>query len=60
MRTKGIEEAHPFAGMRRINPNAAGVDIRAVEGVVRVSGTKRISGKNSSHGKCGSVMDPVV
>jgi len=37
-RTKGIEEAHPFAGMSRINPNAAGVDIGAVEIVVCVSG----------------------
>lgn len=35
-RTKGIEEAHPFAGMSRINPNAAGVDIGAVENVVCV------------------------
>lgn len=30
-RTKGIEEAHPFRGMSRVNPNAAGVDIGAVE-----------------------------
>lgn len=37
-RTKGMEEAHPFAGMSRINPNAAGVDIGAVEIVVCVSG----------------------
>ena len=37
-RTKGIEEAHPFAGMSRINPNAAGVDIGAVEIVVCVRG----------------------
>ena len=26
-RTKGIEEAHPFAGMSQVHPNAAGVDI---------------------------------
>ena len=58
--TKGIEEAHPFAGMSRINPNAAGVDIGAVEDLGCVSGTKRISGKNSSHGMYGSVLDPVV
>lgn len=25
-RTRGIEEAHPFAGMSKVNPNAAGVD----------------------------------
>ena len=37
-RTKGIEEVHPFAGMSRINPNAAGVDIGAVEIVVCVGG----------------------
>jgi len=37
-RTKGIEDAHPFAGMSRINPNAAGVDIGAVENVVGVPG----------------------
>jgi hypothetical protein len=37
-RTRGIEEAHPFAGMSRVNPNAAGVDIGAVEIVVCVAG----------------------
>jgi len=37
-RTKGIEEAHPFAGMSRINLNAAGVDIGAVEIVGCVPG----------------------
>ena len=37
-RTKGIEEAHPFAGMSQVNPNAAGVDIGAVEIVVCVTG----------------------
>jgi transposase len=37
-RTKGIEEAHPFAGMSKVNPNAAGVDIGAVEIVACVSG----------------------
>jgi transposase len=37
-RTKGEEEAHPFAGMSRINPNAAGVDIGAEEIVVCVLG----------------------
>jgi transposase len=30
-RTSGIEEAHPFSGMSKVNPNAAGVDIGAVE-----------------------------
>jgi transposase len=39
-RTKGMEEAHPFTGMSRINPNAAGVDIGAVEIVVCVSGNE--------------------
>lgn len=37
-RTKGIEEAHPFAGMSQVNLNAAGVDIGAVEIVVCVAG----------------------
>lgn len=37
-RTKGLEEAHPFAGMSRVNPNAAGVDIGAAEIVVCVAG----------------------
>ena len=37
-RTKGMEDAHPFAGMSRINPSAAGVDIGAVEIVVCVAG----------------------
>ncbi len=37
-RTKGIEEAHPFAGMSKVNPNAAGVDISAVEIVACVAG----------------------
>jgi transposase len=37
-RTKGMEEAHPFTGMSQVNPNAAGVDIGAVEIVVCVSG----------------------
>lgn len=37
-RTKGMEEAHPFAGMSRVNPDAAGVDIGAEEIVVCVAG----------------------
>ena len=37
-RTPGIEEAHPFSGMSRVNPNAGGVDIGAVEIVACVSG----------------------
>ncbi len=37
-RTKGMEKAHPFAGMGRVNSNAAGVDIGAVEIVVCVAG----------------------
>ncbi len=37
-RTKGIEEAHPFAGMSQVNINAAGVDIGAEEIVVCVPG----------------------
>jgi transposase len=36
-RTKGIESAHPFDGMSRVNPNAAGVDIGAEEIVVCVA-----------------------
>jgi len=37
-RTKGLEKVHPFQGMSRVNPNAAGVDIGAVEIVACVSG----------------------
>ena len=37
-RTSGMEEAHPFSGMSRVHPNAAGVDIGAIEIVVCVSG----------------------
>jgi len=37
-RTVGKEEAHPFAGMHQINPDAAGVDIGAVEIVVCAAG----------------------
>ena len=37
-RTKGLEEAHPFKGMSRVNPDAGGMDIGAVEIVVCVSG----------------------
>jgi len=36
-RTRNIEEAHPFTGMSQVNPNAAGVDIGAVEIVACVS-----------------------
>jgi transposase len=36
-RTKGIEKAHPFDGMSRVNPYAAGVDIGADEIVVCVA-----------------------
>jgi transposase len=37
-RTKGIEEARPFAGMSRVNKDAAGVDIGAIEIVACVAG----------------------
>jgi len=37
-RTKGMEEAHPFAGMSQVNANAAGMDIGAEEIVVCVAG----------------------
>jgi hypothetical protein len=37
-RTKGMEEAHPFAGMSQVNQGAAGVDIGAEEIVVCVAG----------------------
>jgi transposase len=37
-RTAGIEEAHPFSGMSRIHPHAAGVDIGAIEIVACVPG----------------------
>ena len=36
-RTKGIEQAHPFDGMSRVNPKAAGVDIGAEEIVACVA-----------------------
>jgi transposase len=36
-RTKGIEQAHPFDGMSRVNPQAAGVDIGAEEIVACVA-----------------------
>jgi transposase len=39
-RTKGIEEVRPFAGMSRVNEDAAGVDIGAVEIVVCVAGNE--------------------
>jgi transposase len=39
-RTKGIEKEHPFAGMSRVNENAAGVDIGASEIVACVAGEK--------------------
>jgi hypothetical protein len=37
-RTKGIEKAQPFAGLNRVNPHAAGLDIGSVEIVVCVNG----------------------
>lgn len=37
-RTPGLEEAHPFAGLRPVNPHAAGVDIGATEIVACVPG----------------------
>lgn len=36
-RTKGIKQAHPFDGLSRVNPHAAGVDIGAEEIVVCVA-----------------------
>lgn len=39
-RTKGIEQEHPFEGMSRIHPHAAGVDIGAEEIVVCVAGNE--------------------
>lgn len=36
--TKGMEEAHPFAGMSQVNKDAAGIDIGAEEIVVCVAG----------------------
>jgi len=41
-RTRGVEEARPFEGMSRVNPNAAGVDIGAEEIVACVSGGEEI------------------
>jgi transposase len=35
-----MEEAHPFAGMSQVNPNAAGIDIGAEEIVVCVAGAE--------------------
>lgn len=39
-RTKGLEEAYPFAGMSQVNANAAGADIGAEEIVVCVAGNE--------------------
>lgn len=39
-RTKGMEEARPFAGMSRVNQDAAGVDIGAIEIVACVAGNE--------------------
>lgn len=39
-RTKGMEKAHSFTGMSPVNPNAAGVDIGAVEIVACVAGNE--------------------
>ena len=41
-RRRGVEETHPFEGMSRVNPNAAGVDIGAEEIVACVSGGEEI------------------
>ena len=41
-RTKGIEQAHPFSGMSKVNPNAAGVDIGADEIVVCVAANESV------------------
>ncbi len=41
-RTKGLEEAHPFEGMSKVNKNAAGVDIGATEIVACVSGGEEV------------------
>ena len=37
-RTRGIEEAHPFSSLSRVNLHAAGVDIGAIEIVACVAG----------------------
>jgi hypothetical protein len=37
-RTPGLETAHPFAGLRPVNPHAAGVDIGATEIIACVPG----------------------
>jgi transposase len=37
-RTRGLEEAHPFDGLSKVNKNAGGVDIGATEIVACVSG----------------------
>ena len=53
-RTKGIEEAHPFAGMSQVNKDAAGVDIGATEIVVCVAGdatTQIVIASRVSYGK---------
>jgi len=41
-RTQGKEKAHTFTGMSQVNPNAAGVDIGAVEIVACVSGDENM------------------
>jgi hypothetical protein len=37
-RTPGLETAHPFAGLRPVNPHAAAVDIGATEIIACVPG----------------------
>jgi len=41
-RAKGIEQAHLFAGVSKVNPNAAGVDIGADEIVVCVAANESV------------------
>jgi hypothetical protein len=41
-RTQGIEEARPFAGMSRVNKDAAGVDIGAIEIVACIAGDENM------------------
>lgn len=41
-RTKGIEQAHPFEGLSKVNPHAAGVDIGAEEIMVCVAANESI------------------
>lgn len=48
-RTPGLETAHLFAGLRPVNPHAAGVDLGATE--IVVPGAKHHHRGDGKHGR---------